>query len=163
LLGVGFFFGGRVHFTARELPGVIWALVALFSFALSGLVGRTLGREGRVPPLVLTSGSMLAGAGLLLPVALIRQGPLHPTLPELGILLWMIVVNTALAFTLWNATLSRLTAVESSVLTNVMVVEIALAAWLFLHEPLTPLKIVGMVLTVIGALLVQRRPARVEV
>jgi drug/metabolite transporter (DMT)-like permease len=38
---------------------------------------------------------------------------------------WLSVINTAFAFTLWNHTLRTLTAVESSVMNNTVLVQIA--------------------------------------
>jgi len=55
-------------------------------------------------------------------------------------------VNTAFAFTLWNHTLRTLAAVESSIINSTMLIQIAALAWLFLGEPLTRQKIVGIAL-----------------
>ena len=44
------------------------------------------------------------------------------------------VVNTAFAFTVWNHTLRTLTAVESSVMNNTMLIQVAVLAWLILDE-----------------------------
>jgi drug/metabolite transporter (DMT)-like permease len=65
------------------------------------------------------------------------------------------LVNTAFAFTLWNHTLKVLTAVESSVLNNTMLVQIALLAWLFLDESLDARQLAGLALATAGVLLVQ--------
>ena len=50
----------------------------------------------------------------------------------------ILVANTAFAFTLWNHTLRTLTAVESSIIGNLMLPQIAVLAWVFLGEALTP-------------------------
>ena len=68
---------------------------------------------------------------------------------------WLAVANTAFAFTLWNRTLRTLTAVESSVINNTMLVQIALLAWVFLGEGLSGREAMGMVWVGLGALLVQ--------
>jgi drug/metabolite transporter (DMT)-like permease len=72
----------------------------------------------------------------------------------------MAVVNTAFAFTLWNRTLQTLSAMESSIINNTMLFQIAMLAWLFLDEPLGWRQILGMVLAVLGTLLVQVRRRR---
>jgi drug/metabolite transporter (DMT)-like permease len=74
-----------------------------------------------------------------------------------GIVIWLAVVNTAVAFTLWNHTLRTLSAMESSIINNTMLIQITVLAWLFLGETLTGVKIVGLVLAALGALLVQVR------
>ena len=67
------------------------------------------------------------------------------------------MVNSAFAFTLWNHTLRTLTAMESSVLNNTMIFQVALLAWVFLAEVLTPRQIAGILLAGAGALVVQLR------
>jgi drug/metabolite transporter (DMT)-like permease len=63
------------------------------------------------------------------------------------------VVNTAFAFTLWNKTLQVLSSVESSMINNTMLIQIALLAWLFLGEKLSIWNIVGLVLAAAGVFL----------
>ena len=97
---------------------------------------------------------MLLGAGLAL------EAP--PTLDLRGwsIILWLAVVNTALAFTLWNGTLRVLTAVESSVINGTMLIWIPILAAVFLGEHLTLKEAVGLVLVAGGTLLVQLKRIR---
>ena len=64
-------------------------------------------------------------------------------------------MNAALAFTLWNQALQVLSAVESSVTNNTMLIQIALLIWVSLNETLTTLDVVGLGIAVVGALLAQ--------
>ena len=73
---------------------------------------------------------------------------------------WLAVVNTALAFTLWNHTLRRLTAIESSLINNTMLVQIAILAWLFLGEPIGAREGLGLLVALAGTVLVQLPAAR---
>jgi hypothetical protein len=50
------------------------------------------------------------------------------------IIAWLAVVNTAWAFVLWNRSLVHLPAATSAVINNLMLVEIAVLAWMFLDE-----------------------------
>ena len=68
---------------------------------------------------------------------------------------WLALVNTALAFTLWNRSLQSLTAVESSVLNGLMLPQIVLLAWIFLGEGIHIKEMAGLALVGLGALLVQ--------
>lgn len=72
----------------------------------------------------------------------------------------MAIVNTAFAFTLWNHTLRTLTAVESSMINNTLMVQVPILAIIFLGETITPRQIVGMIVTIAGVALVQffRKP-----
>jgi drug/metabolite transporter (DMT)-like permease len=72
-------------------------------------------------------------------------------------LIWLSVVNTAFAFTIWNLTLRSLTAMESSIINGTMLVQIALLAWLFLDEPISFNEGTGMLIAFAGAGIVQLR------
>jgi drug/metabolite transporter (DMT)-like permease len=91
---------------------------------------------------------------------LLVQGlpPLTPL--SWAIIAWLAIANTALAFTIWNHTLCTLTATESSVINNTMLVQIAILAWLFLDESLNWQEIAGLVIAGLGALFVQLRRGR---
>ena len=73
------------------------------------------------------------------------------------------MLNTAVAFTLWNHSLRTLSVIQSSLINNTMLAQIAILAWLFLGEPLTGQKITGMVLAGVGALLARLRLGQVRV
>lgn len=60
-----------------------------------------------------------------------------------GIAAWLAVVNTGSAFTLWNHSQRLLPATESSVIINIMLIQIALLAWIFLGKSLGGLQING--------------------
>jgi len=66
----------------------------------------------------------------------------------------MSVVNTAFAFTLWNRTLQDLTAVESSVINNTMLIQIAFLSWAFLGERLGLIDLIGLLIAAIGIVMV---------
>ncbi|MGD8306415.1 MAG: EamA family transporter, partial [Ignavibacteria bacterium] len=70
-------------------------------------------------------------------------------------LMWLAVINTALAFTIWNYTLRTLTAMESSIINGTMLIQIAILAWIFLGEDISIMEITGMTIAVVGASLVQ--------
>ena len=120
--------------------------------AAAAVLGRSVNREKATPPLVVTAISMGAGAVPLLGIGLAVQG-----LPPVGpagwaIIAWLAVVNTALAFTLWNRSLQKLSAVESSMINSTMLVQIAVLAWLFLGERLGWRDGVGLILATVGIL-----------
>jgi len=147
-------------FPADQTFGLIVVGAGVLANAVSALLGRRVNRDGGLSPLLVTTVSMGLGALALLAVGLALQG-----LPRLSLLNWVFVgwlavVNTAFAFTLWNHTLRTLTAAESSLLNSTMLIQIPLLAWLFLDEPLTPQKIIGMTLAGIGVLVVQLRRAQ---
>jgi drug/metabolite transporter (DMT)-like permease len=92
---------------------------------------------------------------------ILTQGLPHLSPLNWGIVAWLAVVNTAFAFTLWNHTLRTLPAMESSIINNTMLIQIALLAWIFLGERLNGQEIAGMLVVALGVMVVQlgRRPA----
>ena len=73
------------------------------------------------------------------------------------IIAWLAVVNTALAFTLWNLSLRHLDAGESAVINNTMMLQIALLGWIFLDEAPTALQWLGLVVVSAGIAISQLR------
>jgi drug/metabolite transporter (DMT)-like permease len=100
------------------------------------------------------------GAPVLLIAGITAQG--MPTLDasNWSIIVVLALVNTALAFTLWNRTLRTLTATESSVINNTMLIQIPILAWIFLGEAISAQQAAGMALAGIGILVVQVRRAQ---
>jgi drug/metabolite transporter (DMT)-like permease len=79
------------------------------------------------------------------------------TFQSWAIVVWLALVNTAFAFTLWNHTLRTLTAMESSIINGTMLVWIAIFAVIFLHETITSMELAGLIATSVGTILVQLR------
>lgn len=162
-IGMAVMFAGvGVYFWPLALPferalGVGVMVLGLLGNALAALLGRAVNRDRTLPPLAVTTASMAIGSALLLGTGVATQ-PL-PTLDPVHWLIvgWLAVVNTAGAFTLWNRTLQRLSAVESSVINNTMLVQVAAFGWVFLGETLTAIDLSGMALVGVGALVVQVR------
>jgi drug/metabolite transporter (DMT)-like permease len=146
-----------VAFPAGQIFGLGVVVVCVLANATSGVLGRGINRSGEVDPLTVTVVTMGVGSLLLLLAGLVLQGMPALTLTHWAIILWLALINSALAFTLWNLTLRLLTAVESSIITNTMLIQIAVLAWIFLGERLTGQEIGGLLLAALGALLVQLR------
>lgn len=156
LAGIGLFFYPPA-FTGQDWLGIIIILISMLANSAGTLVGRQLNRSGSIPPIVVTGVSMAIGAVLMLTSGILIQG-----LPKISILswaaiIWMAVVNTAFAFTLWNYTQRTLIAMETSVINNTMTVQIAILGWIFSGEGLSGLEIGGILLVTIGTVLVQLR------
>ena len=125
--------------------------------AVSSILGLGLNRSQKHHPLIVTVVSMGAGSILLLAVGLIVEGIPMIDLKGWVIILWLAVVNTAFAFTLWNQTLRTLSAVESCIINSTMLIWIPIFAVVFLGETITAKEIVGLVIAGIGTLIVQLR------
>jgi drug/metabolite transporter (DMT)-like permease len=167
LLGIGLLLVGAVlYFGPFALGPLGWlGLLAAAICALASTFGQHLSRDlnrDQSPrlggPAGLTAVSMAIGAGLLLAVGVVLEG--WPVLDLRGwaIVGWLAAVNTAFAFTLYNHTLRVLTAVESSVIVNTLLIMVAVMAWVLLGESLDARQVVGLLLASSGAMVVQVVP-----
>ena len=146
-----------VSFPAGQVIGLVVVTAGVLANAGSAILGRRVNREGSLPPLLVTVVSMGIGAAVMLVAGVAIQGLPPLSRANWAVIGWLAVVNTAFAFTLWNHTLRTLAAMESSIINSTMLIQIAVLAWLFLGEPLTGQKIMGMALAGFGALIVQLR------
>ena len=152
--------GAIMYFLPLEIPtgqifGLIIALIGVLANSGSSLLGRRVNQQSGLSPVLVTAISMGIGGLLLLIFGTMAQGFGTLNLMQWLIIGWLAVVNTAVAFTLWNNTLKTLTAVESSIINSTMLPQIAILAWLFLDEPLNSRQIFGIVLVGSGTLIVQ--------
>jgi drug/metabolite transporter (DMT)-like permease len=155
-LGVGAYFL-PVSLLPVQRFGLLVALTGMLTNAAAALLAREINRTGHITPLIVTFVSMGLGSGLLLLVGIGTQGFGRVSWVDWAIIVWMAVVNTALAFTIWNRTLRTISAIESSILNSLMLPQVALLAVFFLGEGLTVKEIVGLVLVGIGVIVVQLR------
>lgn len=164
--GIIFFIAGilvyffPIKLQAGEGLGLIIMLIGVLVNAGSSTLGREINRSGAIAPVIVTVVSMGSGSLLLLLIGIAKDG-----IPAFGLsnglyLLWMAVINTAFAFTLWNVTLRSLTAVQSSIINGTMLIQIALLAWIFLGESISLKGGAGMLLAATGALMVQIKFAK---
>lgn len=154
--------GAFLYFYPISLPasqaiGFIAVIIGVLANAGSSILGRHVNRGGDIRPLTVTTVSMGVGAIVLLVTGVLIQGLPSLSLINWAIIGWLAVVNTALAFTLWNDTLRTLSAMQSSIINNTMVVQIPILAWLFLGERLTWQAGIGLMLAAFGTLIVQLR------
>lgn len=138
-----------------QVFGLVVALVGVLSNAASSLLGRQVNRATGSSPLIVTFVSMGIGSLLLLVLGIAFQGLGELDLQSWLLIVWLAVVNTAYAFTLWNHTLRTLSAVESSIINSLMMPQIAVLAFVFLGEGLNGREIIGLILVSLGVVVVQ--------
>lgn len=133
--------------------GLSMAFITMLANAIAGIQGRAINRTRKIPFYVVTTTSMTIGATLMLASGLIFEELPVLSSSNWGAIIWLAVVNTAFAFTIWSKTQQILTAVESSIINNTMLIQIAVMAWIFLQEPLNLQDVFGLALVALGALL----------
>ena len=109
-------------------------------------------------PASMTAIAMLVGAGMTFVLALVFEGVPSFSPSAWLLIVWLAVINTALTYTLWAQSQRSLRAVESSVLGDLTVIQIAVLGWIVLGEGLDLAQIVGLVLALSGVVIVQVAP-----
>jgi drug/metabolite transporter (DMT)-like permease len=119
----------------------------------------------KTDPLELVCPSMLSGALPVLAIAIAIEGLPHLPASAWLLMLRLAIINTSAAFLTWTHTQRSLAPHESAAINNTMTVQVALLAFLLLHEPLSARQWV-LILVVAGAtLIVQttgKAPARID-
>ena len=144
----------------KSALGMGLAVFTMIANSVAAVMGRGVNRHQRLDPMVVTGISMGIGAVVLLGGVIIFQG-----LPPLDLKVWLLLLliaalNTALAFWIWNRTLQSLTAMESSMINNSMLIQITILAWIFLGESISPIGLIGLLVAVVGLFLVNWQPAK---
>ena len=140
-----------------NLPGFAVMTIGVLANAGSSVLGRNINLNGKLSPLTVTVVSMGIGSMILLAAGLYTE--VFPILNfyTAALILWLALVNTAFAFTLWNHTLKTLKAMESSIINGTMLIQIALLSYIFLDEEITAVNAAGILVVAAGALLAHIR------
>ena len=154
LIGIMTYFFPITLSENQEL-GLIVMTIGIFANSASAVLGRSINRKASISPVVVTIISMGIGSVILLISGIAIQGFPSISTQNIIYLLWLAVINTALAFTIWNFTLRTLSAMESSIINGTMLIQIAVLAWIFLGEAITLQEGIGMLIAACGAVLVQ--------
>lgn len=162
-VGTALYLLGLALFT-YPWQGLGWSMLGLsigclsvLSNSLSSILGRYVNRQERLDAITVTGVSMTIGSVLLLAGGLSVE-PLPTLSPSnWAIVIWLAVVNGAFAFALWNHTLRTLQALESSLINNTMLYQIAVLAWFFLGERMSALQIGALIIAGAGVTLAQLR------
>ena len=144
-----------VMISENEMLGIIVMIIGVLANAMSAILGRDINRSKKITPYTVTLISMGVGSIILLFVGILTQGLPLLSMKNILYLIWLAVVNTALAFTIWNFTLRSLTAMESSIINGTMLIQIAILAYFFLGEEISFKEGIGLFVAGGGAILVQ--------
>jgi len=162
LLGIGLFLCGLVVYFYKveiigDLLGISIAIFGVFVNAGAAVFGRSINAKKDIDPIVITVIITGFGSIFLLLGGIALQG--MPILNVQGwlIVLWLALVNTAFAFTLWNVALRELKAVEANTINNTMLIQIALLAAIFLNESISLRQWLAIAVVAVGVWLVQLR------
>ncbi len=153
LSGALLYFSGQVGTT--NPAGVALVLASGIGWAAYLIILIRIQRTGNMSSVRLTGITMSVGTLGIVALVPFFEPFRMPSMSAMLILLWLSVVNTALAFFIWNHVLRFLRAYELSILQNSMLVQIAILSFIFLGESPTWMMIAGMILVLVGIVLVQ--------
>ena len=143
-----------------DLLGAAAALGGAISMALGIVLTKRWGRPDGVPVIAFTGWQLLAGGLLLAPFAVLFEGgPRTVTATNVGGYLYLGLIGTALAYTLWFRGIDRLPATAVSFLGLLIPIVATLAGWVAYRQSLTAPQFAGVVL-VLGSIVTAQLPAR---
>lgn len=146
-----------------ELLGLLVLFLLILANAFSSILGRSINRTETVPPIIVAGVSMAIGSTIMLVCGIAIDGiQILYSLSTLSILIIVLlgVVNTALAFTIWNKAMCKLRAMDMTIINSTMLPQIVLLSIIFLGEMPILKEWIGLVLIVISTLLIQLSQAR---
>ncbi len=150
-----------LHFEAASLRGDLVILLAVVTWALYLVLGRTVTR--RYGSLVVTAQAMLAGTIAFLPIGLVSLLQFHPariSAPAWSGLLYLAWLTSALNYVIWFWGLEHLKPASVAIMTNLQPLFTVAMAWMFLREPLPAGFVVSTVLVLAGVWLTQSESLR---
>jgi probable blue pigment (indigoidine) exporter len=142
---------------AFDTVGIAAGLAGTAAMAAGIVLTKKWGRP--VGLMAFTGWQLTAGGLLLVPLALLLEGPLPAIgVPAVGGYLWLALVGTLLAYALWFQGLQRLPVAATSFLPLLSPAVATALGWLVLGESLTPLQTAGFTLALLSIAAAQLSP-----
>lgn len=159
ILGVLIYFY-PLNLGTLQAIGLLVVLAGVIANAFSSIIGRAINRQKALPALVVTAVSMLVGSIVLLAAGLLFERVQSMSFLSVFYIVWLSIVNTAIAFTLWNKAMQTIRAVDISIINSTMLPQIVILSIVFLGEMPDLLDWLGLALIALSALLIQILQAR---
>lgn len=163
LIGISLYFYDKLAGTGIDtlnLFGVLIAVMGMLANASSFILGRSINKSKTVSPLLLTGISMTIGSIFLLLLSVLFETIPALSLTSIFYIVYLALVNTALAFTIWNKTMQHLRAIDSTLINNLMTPQIVFIALLFFGEIPSFLDWIGIILIILSVFFIQIHQAQ---
>ena len=136
--------------------GIILILISELCYALNVVLTRLIMRRPGDDAVTVSLAGTFLGTLILVPLGL-SQSPLTELANPLA-WIFILVIGLIFAFAgmIWTEALNDLKAFEAAILQNTMLVQVGLLSWIFLHEQFGWLQIIGAIIVLGGAYLVNR-------
>lgn len=149
-----------LDFVGVSILGMIIGIASLIFNSISSILGRAINRMKDAPALIVTGVSMFVGSCLLLLFGFATEQYTPLSLTSWCYILWLAIINTALAFTIWNKAMQDLRAIDTTLINTTMMPQIVLLSIIFLDEFPDLVDWIGLFLLAIGITAVQVLQAR---
>ncbi|MEL6816819.1 MAG: EamA family transporter [Cyanobacteria bacterium J06598_3] len=139
--------------------GIIAALAGAGAMGL----GTVLVKKWQPPVslMVFTAWQLTIGGFMLLPIALITEGPFtHITRTNLWGFIYLGLIGTGLAYALWFRGINKLNPTAAAYLGLLSPVIATLIGYLFLQETFSTLQVIGVVIVLVSVLIGQQSPSK---
>ncbi|SDW38851.1 Permease of the drug/metabolite transporter (DMT) superfamily [Marininema mesophilum] len=146
------------QFQAGNLIGIGLVILSSIGYTINLTATRHFITNKTVKAENLVIGPMFIGAIFMIVVGFFRGGVPHISLMLIWILIWLGIVSGALAFYLWTLTQKTLKAYESSVLNNLVLIQVATMDVFILSQELTVLQISALIIILAAIIYVQFHP-----
>lgn len=150
-------------------PEYRWGIAGCFASCFTWSMGTVMAKRWNSPGVspLLNAGLQITAGGLggfVLSAFLDSSHTIHHTLTGWLAVLYLILIGSAVAFTLYMFVLKHLSATVSSLYTYINPTVAILLGWLFLGEILTVWELLGMTITIAGVWLVNtgQKPQEVK-
>lgn len=161
LIGILIYFY-PIDIPQNELLGLIVICFGVLANAIASIMGRSINRAKQIHPIIITGLSMVFGSVLLLMLGFMLEGIPNLSFTSIFYILWLSIINTALAFTLWNKSMQKLRAIDSTLINSAMLPQTVLLALIFLGEMPDLLEWLGLGLLAGSMIIVQISQAKNE-
>ncbi|TFG06809.1 DMT family transporter [Candidatus Thorarchaeota archaeon] len=146
---------------ATRILGDLVVIFSTFFFAINGIIGKIAVRT--MNSITVTFYSTLISIPFLWFSAAVFEDIsviLQLSLLSWAVVIWVGIVNTALAFLLYYESMRYIEASKVQIALNLIAVWGVAMSFLFLHEAIFPLQILGGIITILGVIITQksRRP-----
>jgi drug/metabolite transporter (DMT)-like permease len=139
-----------------NLAGGLAVVLSSVSYALAAVYARRTFRD--LDPMMLSSGQLLTGFAMTLPLAFLFEHPLSlsPSLQAWGALLALSVFGTAIAYVIYYWILDHGSSVQASLVTYIIPIGAIFWGWLLLNEGIHWTFLVGLAAILLGIMITSR-------
>lgn len=142
--------------------GYVYMFISVLSFTAYNLLNRSISRDRALPFLIQTSVPFIIGGGIMLVFAIAFEGLPIISIKGFWIIMFLVLFNSVIGYTLYNQALVELTAIEANIILRLGPFFTAFYAWILLGETISFTQVLAMLVVFVGIYLVQKEPILIQ-